>query len=402
MMIRIVLCVTKSLATFSAISFLVAISTVTPQLMLPLVGDLAPPNRRAAALSIVVSGFVLGILIARVLSGTLTNFTSWRSIYWMSCGLQYLIFILLWLFMPDYPSKNPGGLNYFEMLFSIFRILFRNPVLVQACLISLFNSATFTNFWTTLTFLLAGPPYHYSPLIIGLFGLIGIAAMFFGPVYARLVTDRFVPLFSVIVGDIFCLTGIVISTYTGTFTVAGPVIQALLNDFGMQTAQIANRSGIYAIEPKARNRVNVSFMLSTFIGQLIGTAAGNHVYAQGGWIRSGSASVGFIGASLLFCFIRGPWETGWVGWHGGWGLKKKDKLSADGRTAETTFYETKKAPPRDLEVGAELPSIEKALEGMAAEDETRDSEKAVGSPNEAKIELKRKEDSDSEIEKSPV
>src|ERR1700761_6397723 len=223
---RIALCVTKSLATFSAISFLVAITTVTPQLMLPLVGDLAPPNRRAAALSIVVSGFVLGILIARVLSGTLTNYTSWRSIYWMSCGLQYLIFILLWLFMPDYPSKNPGGLNYFEMLISIFRILFRNPILVQACLISLFNSATFTNFWTTLTFLLAGPPYHYSPLIIGLFGLIGIGAMFFGPLYARLVTDRFVPLFSVIVGDVLCLTGIVISTYTGTFTVAGPVIQA--------------------------------------------------------------------------------------------------------------------------------------------------------------------------------
>jgi hypothetical protein len=305
--------------------------------------------------------------------------------------------------MPDYPSKNPGGLNYFEMLISIFRILFRNPILVQACLISLFNSATFTNYWTTLTFLLAGPPYHYSPLIIGLFGLIGIGAMFFGPLYARLVTDRFVPLFSVIVGDIFCLTGIVISTYTGTFTVAGPVIQALLNDFGMQTAQIANRSAIYAIEPKARNRVNVSFMLSTFIGQLIGTAAGNHVYAQGGWIKSGSASVGFIGASLLFCFVRGPWETGWVGWHGGWTLRKKNKLSADGRTAETTFYEVKKEEPRDVEeAGAELPSMEKALEEMAAEEETRNSDQAVIPPNGIKNGLKGREDSDSEIEKSLV
>src|ERR1700760_4781748 len=229
---RIALCVTKSLATFSAISFLVAITTVTPQLMLPLVGDLAPPNRRATALSIVVSGFVLGILIARVLSGTLTNFTSWRSIYWMSCGLQYLIFILLWLFMPDYPSKNPGGLNYFEMLISIFRILFRNPILVQACLISLFNSATFTNYWTTLTFLLAGPPYHYSPLVIGLFGLIGILGMFFSPIYARLVTDKYVPWISVLVGDLMVLVAVVIGTYTGTFTLAGPVIQAIVHDAG--------------------------------------------------------------------------------------------------------------------------------------------------------------------------
>jgi len=87
----IVLCVTKSLAVFSGISFIVAITTVTPQLMLPLVGDLAPPNRRAAALSIVVSGFMLGILIARVLSGIIANYTSWRNVYWLSCGLQYLI-----------------------------------------------------------------------------------------------------------------------------------------------------------------------------------------------------------------------------------------------------------------------------------------------------------------------
>jgi hypothetical protein len=197
--------------------------------------------------------------------------------------------------------------------------------------------------------------------------LIGIASMFFGPLYARLVTDRFVPLFSVIVGDLFCLTGIVISTYTGTFTVAGPVIQAIFNDFGMQTAQIANRSAIYALEPKARNRVNVSFMLSTFIGQLIGTAAGNHIYAQGGWIKSGSASVGFIGASLLFCFVRGPWENGWVGWSGGWKMTKKDKLSADGRTAETTFYETKKSPDSDIESQVPHGAVEKALEEVSAE-----------------------------------
>jgi predicted MFS family arabinose efflux permease len=368
--------------------------------MLPLVGDLAPPNRRATALSIVVSGFILGILIARVLSGTITNFTSWRNIYWMSCGLQYLIFGLLWMFMPDYPSKNPEGLNYFKMLWSIFPILFRNPVLVQACLVSFFNSATFTSFWTTLTFLLAGEPYHYSPLVIGLFGLIGIGAMFFGPLYARLVTDRYVPLVSVFVGDMCCLVGIVVSTYTGTFWVGGPVLQALLNDFGMQTAQIANRSAIYSIEPRARNRVNVAFMLSTFLGQLTGTAAGNRVYAAGGWIRSGSASVGFICASVLFCLIRGPWEEGWIGWGGGFSLRKRDQSTADGRTVETTFYQAERRDTvvvSDLETGhvdekdnastadksvmgdgskadisvagpiTDKPSTEKALEEMASE-----------------------------------
>ena len=201
--------------------------------MLPLVGDLAPPHRRAAALSIVGSGVMFGILVARVLSGTITTYATWRCVYWMSLGLQYTIFILLWVFMPDYPSTNPGGLNYFSMLWSILVMLTKYPVLVQACFISFFTSATFTNFWTTLTFLLASPPYDYDPVIIGLFGLTGIAAMCLGPIYARLVIDHFVPHLSVIVGEVCCLLGICLSTYLGPFTVAGPIIQAFTNGFGV-------------------------------------------------------------------------------------------------------------------------------------------------------------------------
>lgn len=300
------------------------------RVVLPLVGELAPAHRRATALSIVVSGLLLGILVARVLSGVVTNFTSWRNIYWLSCGLQYLIFGLLWLYMPDYPSTNPEGINYFRVLWSIVTLVFEEPILVQACLTGGFTSMTFTSFWTTLTFLLSTSPYNYSPLTIGLFALIGILGMCFGPPYSRFVIDKFVPLFSVIVGELICLVGIVIGTYSGRHSVGGPVIQAFLLDVGLQTAQIANRSAIYTIAPKARNRINTAFMVSIFAGQLTGTAVGNALYARGGWIQSGSASVGFIGVSLLACFVRGPWEARWAGWKGGWGLRRRDLGSGSG------------------------------------------------------------------------
>ncbi|KAF2761142.1 MFS general substrate transporter [Pseudovirgaria hyperparasitica] len=367
----IVLCVTKSLAVFTAISFITAVTTVTPQLMVPLVGDLAPPHRRAAAISIVVSGLVLGLVLARVIAGTITNWVSWRYVYWMSLGLQYLIFILLWLFMPDYPSSNPQGLNYFKMLLGI-PWLFRYPVLAQASIVSFFAAATYTNYWTTLSFLLAGPPYHYSSLVIGLFGLISIAGMLLVPVYARLVIDRFVPLFSVITGELMCLIGILISTYTGTFTVAGPIMQAFLNDLGMQIAQISNRSSIYAINHKARNRVNTAFMVATFCGQLTGTAAGNHIYAVGGWVRSGSASVGLIGAALVVCFLRGPWEEGWIGWRGGWSIFKKDAQSADGKTSEKATLGGIRATAvgENGIIDTEQGSLEKAADELDAEDRT--------------------------------
>ncbi|CAN8095150.1 unnamed protein product [Discula destructiva] len=364
------LCITKSFEVFTAISLITAVTTVTPQIMLPLVGDLAPPERRGSSLSIVVSGFMLGILLARVLSGIVANYTSWRNIYWLSLGLQYLIFTLLWLFMPDYPATNPtlrSFTSYLRMLWSIVEIFITHPTLVQACLVGFFTSAPFTNFWTTLTFLLAGPPYGYSPLVIGLFALIGIAAMFVTPLYGRIVLDRLTPLWSAIIGEAFAMVGTCIGTYTGLFTVGGPVVQAFMLDLGLQTSQIANRSAIYTIAPKARNRVNTAFMVFTFCGQLTGTAVGNRLYARGGWIQSGSYSVASIGAAILVCLLKGPYEQRWVGWRGGWGMLKQKDMGTESPSEAASPDELEE---NNLKNGPGRAEFENQIVGQGPKDST--------------------------------
>ncbi|KAG7143659.1 putative uncharacterized transporter YgaY like protein [Verticillium longisporum] len=62
------LCVTKSFEIFCALSFICGATTVTPQLMIPLVGDIAPPQRKTTAMAIVASGLMFGMLVARLLS----------------------------------------------------------------------------------------------------------------------------------------------------------------------------------------------------------------------------------------------------------------------------------------------------------------------------------------------
>lgn len=294
---------------------------------MPLVGDLAPKNRKATALSIVVSGLLLGMLVARLLSGVVALYIGWRYIYWISFALQYLILILLWLFMPDYPSTNPqdswaaATKAYPVLLWDIVLLIFKHPVLAQSCLIGLFSSAAFTCFWTTLTFLLAGQPYNYNSLIIGLFALIGIGAMSWGPVFARTVMDKHQPIFGVIIGTIINLAGCIIGTFVGLHSVAGPILQAAFTDIGLQTSQIGNRTGIYAVEPLKRNRVNTSYMLGVFFGQLMGTAVGNQLYATGGWLHSGAYSITSVAFALLLCFVKGPCDPGWFEYKSGWNMK---------------------------------------------------------------------------------
>lgn len=155
------LAVTSSLAVFEAISFLVGMLSVVPQILIPLAADLAPPERRASAIAVVLGGLLFGILVARVIAGVIAEFVTWRIIYYLAIGLQAIVFVGMYTLLPDYPAKNPQ-LTYFGILLSMAKYAVTEPLLIQASLILFCASACFSNFWVTLTFLLDGPPYYYS------------------------------------------------------------------------------------------------------------------------------------------------------------------------------------------------------------------------------------------------
>ena len=152
---------TRSFHVFETLSYFVGVVSVTPQILLPLAGDLAPEKKRPAAISVVLSGLYFGILLARVLAGIIAEFTSWRVVYYFAIGVQALVFVGSYLILPDYPSKNKD-LTYWNILWTTAKFSVTEPILIQASLINFASSACFVNFWVTLTFLLGGPPYHYS------------------------------------------------------------------------------------------------------------------------------------------------------------------------------------------------------------------------------------------------
>lgn len=223
--------------------------------------------------------------------------------------------------MPDYPRVN-SDISYLKILRTVFSYPFSSPILAQATLMGFCLFATFTSFWTTLTFLLLGEPYKFTTVQIGLIALAGITPMILGPVFSHFIIDKFVAHLSVILSLVIMLIGISIGAYTGTFTIAGPIIQASLQDFGLQMAQITNRRTIYDFAPKARNRVNTTYMIGVFCGQLAGTAIGNRVYAGSGWVLADTVNLALVGVSIILCLLRGPRETGWIGWTGGISVRR--------------------------------------------------------------------------------
>ena len=334
------LCVTRDLTVFLVLSYLSAVCTGIPQIMMPLVSELSTDANRATNISIVAMGPTLAILLARILSGIVANWVSWRYVYWMAFGFQGSVLIALWLFMPDYPATNPIKIkklvkSYPKILWSIVCLYPKYPPLVQAGLMSFCTFFAVGSFWTTLTFLLEGEPYNYTTYAIGLFGLIGAATMIMGPVYGKYIVQPLGPTYSALIGKIVNIIAVVIGTFVGRHNVAGPVLQALLLDAGLMIVQIANRIAIHPCEPKGRNRVNTAFICLLYGGMLAGTKAGNVIYQDhGGWLASGGLSLGILILSIGIIVMRGPNETRWFGWRGGWRLQKKTEEGKTGDVEE--------------------------------------------------------------------
>ena len=141
---------THSVPAFESLSFLVGIVTVVPQILMPLAADLAPPERRASALSIVLSGLLFGVLIARVLSGVIAQFITWRVVYYLAVAVQFAVLFMLYFMIPDYPQRNKG-LTYWGILWTMAKFSVTEPLLIQAVLVNIASMATFSNFWVSVS-----------------------------------------------------------------------------------------------------------------------------------------------------------------------------------------------------------------------------------------------------------
>ncbi|KAI9637881.1 uncharacterized protein MKK02DRAFT_42260 [Dioszegia hungarica] len=304
-------------------SFLVGFVTVTPQICIPWTADLAPSNIRAKSMSITLSGLIVGLVMGRVLAGIISNFSSWRNVFWMAVALQSCAFGIEYLMFPDTPDK---GLNisYPQVIWSMATYYVKYPTLTQAGICFFLNSAVFAGYWTTQTFLLTDT-YGYNTLQIGLLGLLGLIGALLAPQWGKLV-DRVVPWLGQLMGLSLGFSGMIIAFAGAERNVAAIAVSILLYDCGMQLWQVSSSYRVAGIDPQARARLNGCSLLCIFAGQTSGTAIFTHIYTAKGWQTTGGVMLAFVGTSILVLLVRGPHETGWVGWSGGTQLLKREAM----------------------------------------------------------------------------
>ncbi len=265
---------------------LTGLFSVVAQLLVPFAATLASPEKRGKVVGIVMSGLLLGILLARTVAGILTSLGGWRTVYWAGSGAMILVAIVLQRALPRY--HQPLGLTYARLMGSILTLYREEPVLRTRALLGAAIFGAFSVLWTTMAFLLAGPPHHLPPATIGLFGLAGAAGALAATAAGRL-ADRGLGRWATGGGlAILCLSWLPLAygaRSLGTF-----LLGVLLLDLAIQSVHISNQTALYRIRPEARNRLTAAYMTSYFLGGALGSVSAAWAFSHHGW--PGAVAVG--------------------------------------------------------------------------------------------------------------
>lgn len=276
--------------------------SVVAQILVPYAASLAGEEERGRVVGTVMSGLLLGILLARTAAGYLAQIGGWPTVYWVAAVLMLVLAAALRFGLPDMPQEN--DLGYPALLRSVLTLIRREPVLRLRMAYGAVSFAMFSVLWTSLTFLLAAPPYRYSAGTIGLFGLIGAAGAVGANVAGR-IADRGGARWSTMAAMVL-LFGSWPLLGLGAHSLAALIAGIIVLDLACQLVHITNQSQIYALSAAARSRLNSAYMTAYFGGGAAGSAMASVAYASHGWtgVCVLGGVLGAIGVALWGCTAR--------------------------------------------------------------------------------------------------
>ncbi|MBV8044441.1 MFS transporter [Pluralibacter sp.] len=279
---------------------LTGLFSVVAQILVPLAATLATPDKRGKVVGTIMSGLLLGILLARTAAGLLADLGGWRTVYWLASALMALMALALWRGLPT--VKQETHLNYPQLLGSVFSLFIHDRLLRTRALLGCLTFANFSILWTSMAFLLAGAPFHFSEGVIGLFGLAGAAGAL-GARPAGGLADKGKSHLTTTSGLLLLLLSWGAIWY-GQSSVIALIVGILVLDLTVQGVHITNQTVIYRMQPQARNRLTAGYMTSYFIGGAAGSLLSASAWQHAGW--SGVCLAGMTMAALnLLVWWRG-------------------------------------------------------------------------------------------------
>jgi predicted MFS family arabinose efflux permease len=277
--------IAPTLAWLIAGSVLIGLFASVTHVALPIAPDLVSDDQRGRAIGIVMTGLLLGILLARTFAGWVSGIHGWGYVFVVAAVVNAAFVPLLFRVMPKLPPKQV--LRYGDAMKSLWTLYRTQPLLRESSEIGALVFASFSCFWTTLAFLL-DRHYGLGAGIAGTFGLVGAAGALIAPIAGRL-SDKHGSRWVVALGmallasSFLLLWGEENVGMTMAMHITALSVGVIVLDIGAQMTQVANQTRIFGLDPSARSRLNTVYMTVFFTGGAAGSALATIAWVHWQW-----------------------------------------------------------------------------------------------------------------------
>jgi predicted MFS family arabinose efflux permease len=297
----VLVAVAPTLNLLIAGSLLIGMLASVTHVALPIAPDLVSHEQRGRAIGTVMTGLLLGILLARTFAGWVSNIHGWRWVFVVAAVMNAAFVPLIRRVMPELPARQK--LHYRDAMKSLWTLFRTQPLLRESSLIGALVFASFSCFWTTLAFLLHSH-YGLGAGVAGTFGVVGAAGALVAPFAGRLADrhgSRWVISFgmSLLAASYLLLWGEEAAHCSTFLHLAALVIGVVVLDMGAQMTQVANQTRIFGLDPSARSRLNTVYMTVYFTGAAAGSALATIAWVHWRWNGVCLLALALIGLAAI-------------------------------------------------------------------------------------------------------
>ncbi|GIP14707.1 MFS transporter [Paenibacillus montaniterrae] len=275
--------VIKSAILFLTASLVIGVGSVAAQILVPYAAHLSPEAVRGRNVGNVMSGLLLGIMLARPISSLVAEYMGWRAIYFISAALMFVLALVL---AKALPSRKPSiATAYPALLHSMLHLLKTTAALRRRAIYHACVFGTFSLFWTTVPLVLTSTPFHFTQKEVALFALVGVMGAIVAPAAGRMADRGWVRPATGWALAIVIFSMLLPLLVPSSSVLAVPILvaAAILLDMGVSANMVLGQRVIFSLGAEFRSRLNGLYMAIFFLGGAIGSAAGGWAYAIGGW-----------------------------------------------------------------------------------------------------------------------
>jgi len=286
-------------AMFLAAALAIGLCSVVAQVLVPFAAHLSNEATRGATVGKVVSGLLLGIMLARPVASLVADHANWHVVFGGAAVLMAGLALVLYKNLPQRHPHSP--LPYPKLIGSLLHLVANTPVLRRRALYQAGLFGSFSLFWTVAPLELTSPAFGLSQTGVAIFALVGMAGAIASPVAGRM-ADSGHTLAATCVALLLGIGGFALALIgppSHTVALAILVVASIILDMAVAASLVLGQRALFALAPDIRSRLNGLFFAITFAGGALGSALGGWMYATHGWHAALLTGMTFVAIAFL-------------------------------------------------------------------------------------------------------